>query len=178
MTAPLKYLEHYSARVREQVRSLIASGRLGEAIRERYPHQPHAIRTNQALYERTMAIKREFMASSPPLSKVGYCDKIATLNHALGLHTHATRVQGSKLKTKSEVRVATVFKRAPLEFLDLVVVHELAHLRERDHDKPFYRLCCHMQPDYHQIEFDMRMWLTWIELEKAEAATPVVKPGL
>jgi hypothetical protein len=21
-----------------------------------------------------------------------------------------------------------------------------------------------MQPDYHQIEFDMRMWLTWLDV--------------
>jgi predicted metal-dependent hydrolase len=169
MTAPLKYLDHYPAHLREQVHELIAEGRLGEVIRARYP-KPHSIQSNQALYDYAIAIKRESMASSPPLSKVGYCDKITTLNHALGLHTHATRVQGGKLKTKNEVRVATIFKRAPAEFLELIVVHELAHLREREHDKAFYRLCCHMLPDYHQVEFDMRMWLTWIELERSNAS--------
>ncbi len=165
MPAPLEYLDHYPAHLREQVHALIAEGRLGAVIVARYPGV-HEIQSNQALYEYAMAKKREFLASSPPLSKVGYCDKITTLNHALGLHTHATRVQGSKLKTKNEIRVASIFKRAPLEFLELLVVHELAHLREREHDKAFYRLCCHMQPDYHQIEFDMRMWLTWKALEK------------
>ncbi|MFV8753207.1 M48 family metallopeptidase [Nannocystaceae bacterium ST9] len=169
MAAPLEYLQHYPARLREQVRELIASGRLGEVLRERYP-DGHTIQSNAALYERAIAIKRESMASSPPLSKVGYCDKIATLNHALGLQTHAVRVQGGKLKAKHELRVATIFKQAPLEFLDLVLVHELAHLREREHDKAFYRLCCHMLPDYHQLEFDMRMWLTWMDLRKRAAS--------
>jgi predicted metal-dependent hydrolase len=41
----------------------------------------------------------------------------------------------------------------------MIVVHELAHLRHRDHDKAFYALCCHMAGDYHQLEFDLRLWL-------------------
>jgi len=39
-------------------------------------------------------------------------------------------------------------------------VHELAHLKERAHDKAFYALCQHMAPDYHQLEFDLRLYLT------------------
>ncbi|EBE8127412.1 TPA_asm: metal-dependent hydrolase, partial [Salmonella enterica subsp. enterica serovar Enteritidis] len=26
--------------------------------------------------------------------------------------------------------------------------------------KAFYQLCCHMEPQYHQLEFDTRLWLT------------------
>ncbi|WP_410733789.1 YgjP-like metallopeptidase domain-containing protein [Citrobacter portucalensis] len=25
----------------------------------------------------------------------------------------------------------------------MIVVHELAHLKEKEHDKAFYQLCCH-----------------------------------
>jgi predicted metal-dependent hydrolase len=42
-------------------------------------------------------------------------------------------------------------------------VHELAHLREKAHDKAFYQLCTHMEPDYHQYEFDLRLYLTYRE---------------
>jgi len=45
------------------------------------------------------------------------------------------------------------------------VVHELAHLKEREHDKAFYQLCQHMAPDYHQLEFDLRLYLTQLDLE-------------
>jgi UTP pyrophosphatase len=159
----LKYLSQYPEELLEQVRALIDAGRLGETLAARYPSN-HEFHTNAALYEYVMARKRADMASSPPLSKVRYCDKISTLNNALGTHTYATRVQGGKLKTKHELRVASVFKLGPPEFLEMIVVHELAHLRGREHDKAFYRLCCHMLPDYHQIEFDMRLWLTWIDL--------------
>jgi predicted metal-dependent hydrolase len=47
----------------------------------------------------------------------------------------------------------------------MIVVHELAHLKERSHDKAFYALCRHMEPAYHQLEFDTRLWLTAIEYQ-------------
>ena len=49
----------------------------------------------------------------------------------------------------------------------MVVVHELAHLREREHNKAFYQLCQHMLPDYAQIEFDLRLLLLHRALEPA-----------
>jgi predicted metal-dependent hydrolase len=45
----------------------------------------------------------------------------------------------------------------------MIVVHELAHMKEREHDKAFYQLCAHMEPDYHQLEFDLRLYLTHLE---------------
>ncbi|MBC7680724.1 MAG: M48 family metallopeptidase, partial [Ferruginibacter sp.] len=48
-------------------------------------------------------------------------------------------------------------------FLKMITVHELAHLKERNHDKPFYQLCTYMEPDYHQLEFDVRLYLTYID---------------
>ncbi|HBI71033.1 MAG TPA: metal-dependent hydrolase, partial [Massilia sp.] len=41
--------------------------------------------------------------------------------------------------------------------------HELAHLKEKDHDKAFYKLCCWMEPQYHQFELDLRLYLTHME---------------
>jgi predicted metal-dependent hydrolase len=46
----------------------------------------------------------------------------------------------------------------------MIVVHELAHLKEKEHNKAFYSLCEHMEPDYHQLEFDLRLYLTHLEL--------------
>lgn len=66
-----------------------------------------------------------------------YDNKIHVLKNALGLHTAVSRVQGGKLKAKAEIRVATVFRNAPEAFLRMIVVHELAHLKEKEHDKAF-----------------------------------------
>jgi hypothetical protein len=73
--------------------------------------------------------------------------------------TAVSRVQGGQLKAKREIRVAAVFKSAPAEMLKMIVVHELAHLKEREHGKAFYALCEHMLPGYHQVEFDTRLHL-------------------
>jgi predicted metal-dependent hydrolase len=80
-------------------------------------------------------------------------------------------VQGGRLKAKREIRVATLFKEAPADFLRMIVVHELAHLKETAHDRAFYSLCVHMEPEYHQLEFDLRLWLTAQELS-ADAVRP------
>jgi hypothetical protein len=74
-----------------------------------------------------------------------------------------SRVQGSKLKAKREIRVATLFRDGPAQFLRMIAVHELAHIREKAHDKAFYSLCTHMEPDYHQLEFDVRLYLTHLD---------------
>lgn len=79
------------------------------------------------------------------------------------MHTYVSRVQGGKLKAKNELRVSSVFKRTPEPFLNMIVVHELAHLKEKEHNKAFYQLCRHMQPNYHQLEFDVRVYLTHLE---------------
>jgi predicted metal-dependent hydrolase len=85
------------------------------------------------------------------------------IRNALGTHTTVSRVQGGKLKAKREIRVASLFKGVPLPWLRMIVVHELAHMKERDHDKAFYSLCTHMEPDYSQLEFDLRLYLTHLD---------------
>ncbi|KAG0746703.1 hypothetical protein G6F24_015669 [Rhizopus arrhizus] len=71
--------------------------------------------------------------------------------------------EGGKLRAKLEIRVATLFKTGPAEFLKMITVHELAHLKEKDHNKAFYNMCLRMEPHYHQYEFDLRLYLTHLE---------------
>lgn len=162
MTA-LKYLAAYPPHLQEQVRQLIASDRLGEYLTRRYPER-HAVQSDKALYAYVMERKQRFLRNAPGIDKVLYDSKLDVLRNALGLHTAVSRVQGGKLKAKKEIRVAALFRDAAPEFLDMIVVHELAHLREFDHNKAFYQLCEHMLPGYHQLEFDLRVYLTWREL--------------
>jgi hypothetical protein len=58
------------------------------------------------------------------------------------------------------MRVASLFKDAAPEFLRMIVVHELAHMKHADHDRDFYKLCTYMEPDYPQLELDLRLQLT------------------
>jgi len=152
------YLSGYSEELRDKALRLRREGLLEKRLKERYA-AGHAITNNAALYEFAQELKREHLRSSPPLAKVRFNDKISTLHRAFGLHTYAVRVQGSNLKAQNEISIASLFKELPLEFLRMVVVHELAHLRHKDHDKAFYRLCEHMEPEYQRYELDLRLLL-------------------
>jgi predicted metal-dependent hydrolase len=160
MTATLKYLRHYPPHLQKQILQLQAENKLGDYITKRYPNA-HTIQTDKALYEYCSEIKQAYLRTAPPLNKVHYDSKLSIEHHALGLNTAISRVQGGKLKAKKEIRISAFFKTAPTEFLRMIVVHELAHLKERNHDKSFYQLCQFMEPDYHQFEFDCRVYLTW-----------------
>jgi len=109
-------------------------------------------------------LRQQYLRSAPNLDKVLFDNRLDLTHRALGLNTAVSRVQGGKLKAKKEIRIASLFKEAAPEFLRMIVVHELAHLRERDHNKAFYQLCQHMEPAYHQLEFDLRVYLTYREL--------------
>ena len=155
---PLKYLRGYPEPLQAQVRQLVADGGVAPLLRRKYPAL-HGVRTDRALYDYVMDLKASYLRSSEPLAKVCFDGKLQQVAQALGTHTVTARVQGSKLKTRREIRVATVFREAPEAFLRMIVVHELAHLKEREHDKAFYQLCQHMAPDYFQLEFDLRAYL-------------------
>ncbi|MET1079951.1 MAG: M48 family metallopeptidase [Pseudomonas sp.] len=160
---PLKYLQAYPSALQEQVRQLIAQQRLGDYLQQRYPHR-HGVQSDKALYAYTLALKQAHLKNAPAIDKVLYDNRLDLTHRALGLHTAISRVQGGKLKAKKEIRVAALFKDAAPEFLKMIVVHELAHLKEQDHNKAFYQLCEYMLPGYGQLEFDLRVYLTWRDL--------------
>lgn len=159
----LRYLVHYPEATRESVKKLLGESRLGEYLLAHYP-TPHVITDDKGLYDYALEIKNSCMRKSQPLSKVIYDGRINIIHDALGVHTFVSRVQGGKLKAKNEIRIATLFKKTPEPFLRMIVVHELAHLKEKEHNKAFYSLCEHMEPGYHRLEFDLRLYLTHLDL--------------
>ncbi|WPP02130.1 M48 family metallopeptidase [Pseudomonas sp. HR96] len=160
---PLKYLQAYPVELQAQVRRMMDQGRLGDYLQQRYP-QRHDVQSDKALYGYVLQIKQEHLRNAPGLDKVLFDNRLDLTHRALGLHTTISRVQGGKLKAKKEIRIASLFKEAAPQFLKMIVVHELAHLKESDHNKAFYQLCEYMQPGYHQLEFDLRVYLTWRDL--------------
>ena len=160
----MKYLAGYPAELLAGVPALIAQGRLGATVLQRHPEM-HAVRTDRALFEYVAELKARHLRQSAPLAKAQFDQKLHIVRNALGTHTTVSRVQGGSLKAKREIRIASLFKDAPAAFLKMIVVHELAHMKEREHGRAFYALCQHMEPDYFQLEFDVRLWLTALELE-------------
>lgn len=158
----LKYIDGYSVQLKAQVKELIDQNKLGEYLLTRYP-QVHSYSTDKNLYEYVIELKNTHLKNSAPISKVLYDNKIKDLKSALGVHTFVSRVQGGKLKAKNEIRISHIFKKVPEPFLRMIVAHELSHLKIKEHDKAFYKLCKYIEPAYHQIEFDVRLYLIYRE---------------
>ena len=77
------------------------------------------------------------------------------IHNALGTHRTLSRVQGRELKAKhKEIRVASLFKEVPIEWLRMIVVPQVA-MKER----LLRALRAAVEPDYHQHEFDLQLYL-------------------
>ncbi len=160
----LRYLNGYPTELIARVQQLSDRGQLSDWMQKKYPGQ-HRIQDDKSLYLYVGGLKQRYLKNAPALSKVLFDNKQNPVKGTLGTNTFVSRVQGGKLKSNNEIRIATLFRDGPEEFLKMIVVHELAHLKEKDHNKAFYQLCCHMEPDYHQLEFDMRIWLNFRDLK-------------
>jgi len=159
----LKYLNHYPQQTKEQVYKLIEADKLSAHLLKKYPIS-HSMKNDKALFSYVNELKNEYIKKASPLSKVIYDGRINVIHNALGTHHFISRVQGNKLKSKNEIRIASMFKSVPQEFLEMIVVHELAHFKEKEHNKAFYKLCEYMQTSYHQVEFDLRLYLTHVDM--------------
>ncbi len=166
MKPSLGYLQGYPTDTLAQVEKLLHEDRVADWLLKKYP-QGHAVRTDRALFDYVQLLKAEHLRGAEPLAKVAFDAKLQVVQHALGTHTTIARVQGNKLKAKREIRVASLFKNVPEDFLKMITVHELAHMKERQHDKAFYSLCNYMEPRYHQLEFEVRVYLTHLEASGA-----------
>lgn len=162
MYPDISLINNYSQELQNNVLNLLSEDKLSKYIYTKYP-EDHNITSNKLLFDYTQNMKRSYMKNAAPLHKVLYDDTIERVYYALGFNKSTSRIQGRKLKAKNEIRIASVFKKAPLELLNMIIIHELAHLKEMDHNKKFYTLCKHMDPDYFQLEFDMRLYLISLE---------------
>jgi predicted metal-dependent hydrolase len=164
----LIYISHYPEQIQQQVRQLISQRQLGNWLAKRYPEK-HVVQSDSALFDYVTELKNRYMRNVSAINKVQYDSKLSVVHHALGLNVRKAQMQGAKIKRKHDIIIASVFREAPPEFLRMIAVHELAHLKETQHDKAFYQLCVHMEPDYHQLEFDFRLFMTHRDLIKRES---------
>lgn len=72
-----------------------------------------------------------------------------------GLRISSARTRWGSCSRKGRLSFSWRLVMAPLEVVDYVIVHELAHLREMNHSQAFWALVEAMLPDYKQ----RRAWL-------------------
>lgn len=165
----LPYLSGYDEELRARASELLVSGALAARLAARYPER-HDVRSNRALHAYVQELKARHLRKAPPLERVTYDDKMRVVEGALGMHTTRTHTHGARTRKRRDVRVASLFKDVAPEFLRMIVVHELAHMKHAEHSRAFYALCESMEPDYHQLELDLRLHLTVEEWAKDVSA--------
>ena len=158
----IDYFKSYPQDMRDHVEHLIKSGQVRSYLLKKYP-VGHQINSDKQLFEYSNKLRQQFMKKSPQINKVKYAKQKDLIQDALGTHTFISRNHGGKLKSKHEIRIALSLKSAPEEMLQMLVVHELAHFKEKEHNKAFYSLCEYMQPDYCEVELDTLLYLSLVD---------------
>ncbi|MCF2908024.1 DUF45 domain-containing protein [Pseudoalteromonas sp. DL2-H2.2] len=154
----LQYFAHYPSSLQAQIKPLLEGDKLATYFRAKYPHG-HQCQSTQALYDYCHDYKNKYLKNVPRLHKVSYAKGRDLMTGTLGHHSQTRKQHGGKVKTRYEIALSQQLKYAPEAVLRALVVHELAHFKELDHNKAFYQLCCHMEPDYHQLELDLRLFI-------------------
>jgi len=153
----IDYFQGYPQDIRDHFEPLIKNGHVRSYLLKKYP-VGHQINTDKQLYEYANKLKQNFMKKSPPIGKVKYVKQKNLIFTALGNHT--------SISPKYEIRIAVSLKNAPEEMLHMLVVHELAHFKEKDHTRDFYNLCEYMQPDYCDVEVDTLLFQSLVDQDK------------
>ncbi|MCF2860104.1 DUF45 domain-containing protein [Pseudoalteromonas sp. SMS1] len=154
----LKYFQHYPENVQAQVYQLISNNQLQTYFKRKFPNG-HQLQNQQELYQYSTEIKQHFLKNTPRLNSVSFNKHSDMVKGTLGTHTHQNKVHGKKLKARYDIALNNQLKYAPEAILRALIVHELAHFKHADHSKAFYKLCCHMEPEYHQLELDLRLFV-------------------
>lgn len=160
-----KYLQGYSQELLAQVDKIIKENKLGEVLTNKYKEK-HNLNSDKELYKLATEIKNKYMKNAKMPNRVYYDGKIEVANNALGLHSYIPVQHGKKIKVINDIKISNSFKNMPYDFLYNVLSHEIAHLKEKEHNKAFYNLCQNMSPDYFQVDFDLRLYLTYIDIYK------------
>ena len=153
----IDYFQDYPQHIRDEFESLIKNGEVRSYLLKKYPIG-HQINSDKQLFEYANKLKQNFMKKSPQITKAKYVKQKGLIFSALGNHT--------SISSRHEIRIAESLKNAPEEMLHMLVVHELAHFKEKDHNKTFYNLCVHMLPDYCDVEVDTLLYLSLVDQGK------------
>lgn len=154
-----RYFNGYPSTIVEQALQLISSNRLQRYLLKKYP-EAHDITTDKLLYQYATELKKRYLKNAPAFGRAAFKKQGDMITNALGTHTY--RMQGKT--RKHDLAINNDLLYAPEALLKALVVHELAHFKEKDHNKAFYKLCCYMEPDYHQLELDLRLFCVAVSM--------------
>ena len=88
-----------------------------------------------------------------------YCKRLGLIEPRLFLSNAKTR--WGSCNSKREVRLNWRLVKLPIELVDYVVVHELAHLVELNHSKAFWDAVGRAYPDYRRARQELKRIRLW-----------------
>ena len=99
--------------------------------------------------EQIAELKRRARSTIP--ERVAYYSERMGLTPA-GITINAAKTRFGSCGTTNRLNFSCLLMRYPPQAIDYVVVHELAHLRHRNHGREFYALIERYLPDYRERE--------------------------
>ena len=156
-----RYFNGYPSNLVEQALQLIADKKLNNYLVKKYPNA-HNVTTDKLLYRYATDLKKQYLKNAPPFGRAAFKKQGDMITNALGTHTY--RMHGNT--RKHDLAINSDLLHAPEPLLKALVVHELAHFKEKNHNKAFYQLCCYMEPNYHQLELDLRLFCVAVAMDE------------
>ena len=156
-----RYFNGYPSNLVEQALQLIADKKLNNYLVKKYPNA-HNVTTDKLLYRYATDLKKQYLKNARPFGRAAFKKQGDMITNALGTHTY--RMHGKT--RKHDLAINSDLLHAPEPLLKALVVHELAHFKEKDHNKAFYQLCCYMEPNYHQLELDLRLFCVAVAMDE------------
>lgn len=95
--------------------------------------------------EEAAELKQKALLTIPPRVKY-YAEKMELFPSAVKISSAVSRF--GSCSGKNSLNFSYLLMRYPEEAIDYVIVHELAHIRHKNHGKEFYALIAKYLPDY------------------------------
>lgn len=113
----------------------------------------HTARVRQRTAEAGPPPTAEEIKALKALARSVLPEKVARYASAMGLRPTGVKITSAQKRYgscsgKNSLCFSCYLMRSPDEAIDAVVVHELAHIRYKNHGKPFYALVEQYMPDY------------------------------
>jgi len=111
-----------------------------------------------------LALSRERLLQHPPLSEEDLSalkeqanaylpERVAYYSEIMGLYPTGVKITTARTRfgscsPKNSICFSCLLMRYPKEAIDYVVIHELAHIRHKDHSPAFYETIAQVLPDH------------------------------
>ena len=134
----------------------VSDKRINEFIHSNKEWLAKAVERKKAQLEKTNLSEDEIkalikLAGEIIPKRVEYYSALMNL-YPTGIKITRAKKRFGSCNTNNSLCFSCFLMNYPIEAVDYVVVHELAHIKHHNHSKSFYELINHYMPDYKQRE--------------------------